>query len=290
MITLKVCSGFEGSGSALVHRVTDTCFHLWFGGWSRYAGAPVPHPSVCAVPTSGTNRIPAQLWWPPNPHPLAFLGPESMSRSGMLTQLLQLLSLSAPPFLSSLQPLSSRPSALEWTLGNGSLDFLLNLSNVVRVISQSSCPAHGEGGEERREGTVPIRMCLGEYGSGVPFHRIPVAYLCLVSDDGTSKAQLMGHLKWWKGQVDHPQKCSRHRAWKTPVPHAQSGVRCVEPAKPPPAQPSWIQSRLGSHHCLLLKYSILPSTSDMVHLQGQGQELLLRKSPLHPPDPHPSWV
>lgn len=69
-----------------------------------------------------------------------------------------------------------------------------------------------------------------------------------------------------------------------------SGVQCVEPAKPPPAQPSWIQSRLGSYHCLLLKYSILPSTSDMVHLQGQGQELLLRKSPLHPPDPHPSWV
>lgn len=79
----------EGSGPALVHSVRDTCFYLSFGGRFRNAGAPDPQSfCVCAVPTSGANRIPAQLWRLSTPPSLAFLGPESVSRSGMLTQLL----------------------------------------------------------------------------------------------------------------------------------------------------------------------------------------------------------
>lgn len=58
-----------------------------------------PRATVCAVSTSpGANRIPAGSGGcPPTPPSLAFLGPESASKLGMLTQLLQLSSLPPSP-------------------------------------------------------------------------------------------------------------------------------------------------------------------------------------------------
>lgn len=137
MILLKVCHGLEGLGPTLVHRVRDTCFCLWFEGKSRCAAAQGPHPAVSPVSTSsGANRIPTWLWWLPTPLPW-----HSWSLSQCPNQecwpSCSSSSLSAPPFLFFFQSLPSQSLALEWTLANGLLDFLLNSLNVFSIVPQS---------------------------------------------------------------------------------------------------------------------------------------------------------
>lgn len=100
----------------------------------------------CCAYIPGANRIPAWLRRLPPPS-LAFPKPESMSGSGMLTQLLRLSSLC--PSLSILLPASSIPAlALEWTLNNRLVDFWLNLLHVFSINPQCSYSGKGDGGGE----------------------------------------------------------------------------------------------------------------------------------------------
>ena len=66
----------------------DLCFYQWFGGGSQRVGAPAPT-SLCArCPyISRCQQDPSPALVAAHPPSLAFLGPESASKSGMLTQL-----------------------------------------------------------------------------------------------------------------------------------------------------------------------------------------------------------
>lgn len=67
----------------------DICFHQWFGGGSPGVGALVPTSLCpCCLYISGCQQDPSPALVAAHPPSLAFLGPESVSKSGMLTQLL----------------------------------------------------------------------------------------------------------------------------------------------------------------------------------------------------------